>query len=109
MTELGIEILINSLKDHKEEKENIMKELLNNKKMFGVFYYELMDILSDYSIIYGNKLFYETEIAELVYSIDENILNKNFYSINNFIKFINRNIPGDFRLNDVIYCLEKHE
>lgn len=114
MSQIGIERLINSLKnmevkDHMSEKEKIMRELLNNKRMFGVFYNEFMDILVDYSVVYGNILFYETELSELVYDIDEEILSNNFFNINNFIKFMNKNIPGDFRLNDIIYCLENYE
>jgi hypothetical protein len=114
MEELVLERLINGqknieVKDDMFEKEKIMRELLNNKRMYDVFYYEFMDKLVDYQVVYGDILFYETELSELVYDINEEILSENFFIINKFIKFLIRNIPWDFRLSDVIYCIENYE
>ena len=115
MVDIQFEKLIKSMenmdvKDKSYDCEQLMRQMLNANKMYGILLKEVGDMLYDYITVYGDLYFFEIEISEIVYDIEfTNDDTELFYSINGFIKFMNKNVPVDFRLSDVIKCIEKYD
>jgi hypothetical protein len=107
-----LEKLINSMKnvdiqDITEDKQKLMITFAKQNKIFQYLLNEFRHILEDYLCIYDNIYLYEMDIIEHVYNIDlddKDII----YGVNSFIKFLNRNIPANFRIEDVIYCIDNY-
>jgi hypothetical protein len=95
------------LKDYNHEKQIIMRHMLDHDHIYGDLLVDFMDILAEFHIVNGNIYFYEIDIDDIAYNYlctdgDRLLI------MNKFIKFINNIIPGEFRIMDVLYCLENY-
>jgi hypothetical protein len=115
MTDIQFEKLINSLanldvQDKTRERNELMKNMLKVHHIYGYLLKEFADIVYEYQTVYGDLYFFNADITEMIYDIEYERDDRDiFFNMNGFIKFINKNVPGDFKLSDVIYCLEKYD
>jgi hypothetical protein len=95
------------IQDTTEDKEKLMTIFAKQDIIFKTLLNEFRHILDDYLCMYENIYIYEMDIIEHIYDID--LDNKDIiYGVNSFIKFLNRNIPAHFRIEDVIYCIDNY-
>jgi hypothetical protein len=94
--------------EYTSEKNIIMRHMLDHDHIYGDLLKDFMDILAEFHIVNGNIYFYNSDIDDLAYNYlctDSDRL----LIMNKFIKFINDIIPGEFRIMDVLYCLENYD
>jgi hypothetical protein len=95
------------LQDITEDKDKLMTIFAKQDTIYKNLLNEFRHILDDYLCIYDNIYLYEMDIIEHIYNIDLDDIDM-IYGVNSFIKFLNRNIPAHFRIEDVIYCIDNY-